>query len=160
LAGAVAAYGLPRDTALAAYRAASPSAGPGDLLAAIQGDWYFRVPVLRLADAHAKSVSATFMYEFAWRSPQFDGRLGACHGLEIAFVFDAHGEATEPLGGAHPPRSLTNAMHSAWIAFAATGDPGWHRYDLRERATMRFDTVSKLVGDLRSMERTLWEGVR
>jgi carboxylesterase type B len=111
------------------------------------------VPVLRLADAHAKSVSATFMYEFAWRSPQFDGRLGACHGLEIAFVFDAHSEATEPLSGAHPPRSLTNAMHSAWIAFAATGDPGWPRYDLRERATMRFDTASKLVDDPRYMER-------
>jgi len=160
LAAVVAAYGLPVDTALAAYRTANPSAGPGDLLAAIQGDRYFRVPALRIADAHAKSGSATFMYEFAWRSPQFDGRLGACHGLEITFVFDAHSEATEPVCGAHPPRSLTNAMHSAWVAFAATGDPGWPRYDLKDRATMRFDTVSKLVGDLRSMERTLWEGVR
>ena len=28
------------------------------------------------------------MYEFAWRSPQFGGRLGACHALEIPFVFD------------------------------------------------------------------------
>ena len=160
LAAVVAAYGLPVDAALAAYRAARPSAGPGDLLAAIQGDRYVRVPVLRLADAHARSASATFTYEFAWRSPQFGGRLGACHGLEIAFVFDVHSEATEPLGGAHPPRSLTDAMHSAWIAFAATGDPGWPCYDLRERTTMRFDTVSRLVADPWSMERTLWEGVR
>jgi carboxylesterase type B len=33
----------------------------------------------------------TYMYEFAWRSPQFNGLLGACHGLEIAFVFDTLG---------------------------------------------------------------------
>jgi len=25
-----------------------------------------------------------FVYEFAWPSKQFDGLLGACHGLEIA----------------------------------------------------------------------------
>ena len=76
LAGAVAAYGLPVEATLAAYRAAHPGASAGDLLAAIQTDWYWRIPAIRLADAHATSTAATYMYEFAWRSPQFDGRLG------------------------------------------------------------------------------------
>jgi carboxylesterase type B len=40
LAGAVAAYGLPVKAALVAYRAAHPNASAGDLLAAIQSDWY------------------------------------------------------------------------------------------------------------------------
>ena len=92
LAGAVAAYGLPVEATLAAYRAAHPGASAGDLLAAIQTDWYWRIPAIRLADAHAKSAAATYMYEFAWRSPQFNGRLGACHALEIAFVFDTLGK--------------------------------------------------------------------
>ena len=35
----LAAYGLPVDAALAAYRAAHPGASPGDLLAAVQTDW-------------------------------------------------------------------------------------------------------------------------
>jgi carboxylesterase type B len=34
------------------------------------------------------------MYEFAWRSPQMGGRLGAAHGVEIPFVFDTLGLGT------------------------------------------------------------------
>ncbi len=100
------------------------------------------------------------MYEFAWRSPQFDGRLGACHALEIAFVFDTLGNGTEPLLGRDPPQQLADTMHAAWVAFATDGDPGWPKYDLSRRATMRFDTTSEVVDDPRSAERALWEGVR
>ena len=160
LAGAVAAYGLPVEATLAAYRAAHPNASAGDLLAALQSDWYIRIPAIRLADAHAKSPSATYMYEFAWRSPQFNGRLGACHALEIAFVFDTLGYRTEPLLGTDPPQQLADTMHAAWVAFATSGDPGWPKYDLKRRATMRFDTTSEVVDDPRSAERALWEGWR
>ena len=160
LAGAVAAYGLPVEATLAAYRAAHRSASAGDLLAAIQTDWCWRIPAIRLADAHAKSTSATYMYEFAWRSPQFNGLLGACHALEIAFVFDTLGNGTEPLWGTDPPQQLADTMHAAWVAFATNRDCGWPKYDLSRRATMRFDTTSEVVDDPRSSERALWEGVR
>ena len=100
------------------------------------------------------------MYEFAWRSPQFDGRLGACHGAEIPFVFDRLGHGTEMMWGTNPPQRLADAMHQAWVAFAANGDPGWPRYDLARRATMRFDTTSEVVDDPQSIERELWRGVR
>jgi carboxylesterase type B len=30
-------------------------------------------------------------------------------------------------------------MHSAWTAFATTGNPGWPSYAKADRATMRFD---------------------
>ena len=160
LAGAIGACGLPVEAALASYGAAHPGAGPGELLAAVQSDRFFRVPVIRLADAHAKRTSATYMYEFAWRSPQFGGRLGACHGIEIAFVFDTLGDETEPLGGTDPPQRLADIMHAAWAGFARSGDPGWPKYDLTRRATMRFDTTSEVVEDPRSTERMAWEGVR
>jgi carboxylesterase type B len=160
LAGAVTAYGLPVEATLAAYRAAHQGASAGDLLAAIQTDWWCRIPALRLADAHAKSTSATYMYEFAWRSPQFNGRLGACHALEIAFVFDTLGNGTAPLLGTHPPQQLADTMHAAWVAFATSGDTGWPKYDLSRRATMRFDTTLEVMDDPRSAERALWEGVR
>jgi carboxylesterase type B len=160
LVGTIAAYGLPVDATLATYRAARPDAGPGELLSAIQTDWVFRIPALRLAEAHAKSTAATYMYEFAWRSPQFDGRLGACHGAEIAFVFDNLGDENKPLAGSNPPRQLADTMHAAWVAFARTGNPGWPRYDLTRRATMRFDTASEVVDDPRATEGVLWEGVR
>jgi carboxylesterase 2/para-nitrobenzyl esterase len=160
LGGAIAAYGLPVDAALGSYRSAHPDASAGDLLAAIQTDWYWRIPAIRLADAHAKSTSATYMYEFAWRSPQFNGVLGACHALEIPFVFDTLGNGTELLWGLTSPQELADTMHSAWVAFARDGDCGWPRYDVNRRATMRFDTTSELVNDPRSAERALWEGVR
>jgi para-nitrobenzyl esterase len=41
---ALAAYGLPVELALAAYRDEYPGAGPGDLLAAVQTDWWVRIP--------------------------------------------------------------------------------------------------------------------
>jgi carboxylesterase type B len=160
LAGAIAAYGLPVETTLSAYRAAHPGASPGDLLAAIQTDWYWRIPAIRLADAHAKGSAATYMYEFAWRSPQFGGRLGACHALEIPFAFDTLGNGTEALLGTDPPQLLADTLHAAWVAFATQGDCGWPKYELSRRATRRFDTRSEIVDDPRSAERALWEGVR
>ena len=161
VSGTVAAYGLPVEAALATYRATRSDAGPGDLLSAVITDWFYRIPAIRLAEAHAKSPSATYMYEFAWRSPQFGGLLGACHALEIAFVFDTlDKEGLEPLMGANPPQQVADTMHSAWVAFATSGNPGWPQYDLSRRATMRIDTTSEVVDDPRSAERALWEGLR
>ena len=151
---------LPVEATLAGYRSAHPGASPGDLLAALQGDWWCRIPAVRLADAHAKNGVATYMYDFAWRSPQFNGRLGACHVLEIAFVFDTLGYGTEALLGPNPPQELADTMHAAWVAFATRGDPGWPKYDVRRRATMRFDITPAIVEDPLATERALWENLR
>lgn len=99
-----------------------------DLLAAVQTDWWIRIPAIRLAEAHAKAASGTYMYEFAWPSPG----LGAVHALEIPFVFDNLGKDTPlvgPLLGDNPPQELANRMHASWIAFATNGAPGWPAYD-------------------------------
>jgi len=157
-----AAYGL-SDSGLAAYREAYPGAIPGQLLAAIETDWWCRIPAIRLADAHVRSHSATYMYEFGWRPSATGGPTGACHALEIPFVFDTLdlGPA-QMLGGmlgGDAPQGLADTMHGAWVSFAATGDPGWPAYDLDRRATMRFDTVSGVVDDPRPFERRVWEGL-
>jgi para-nitrobenzyl esterase len=160
---ALAAYGLPAEKTLAAYGAWYPAASPGDLLAAVQTDWWMRVPAIRLADAHASASAGIYMYEFAWPSPAFGGRLGAVHGLEIPFVFDTLGKDAPligPLLGSDPPHELAGTMHAAWISFATSGDPGWPRYDLTRRATMRFNTTSQVVDDPRSWERALWASAR
>lgn len=162
-ARSVAAFGLPAETALPAYRAAHPDGSPGDLLADVLTDWWVRIPAVRLAEAHAPSPGATYMYEFAWPSPAFGGRLGACHALEIPFVFDTLDLGREQmLGGAlgeDPPQELATAMHRAWVAFASTGDPGWPRYDLDHRAVMRFGGTLSVVDDPYARERALWAGV-
>ncbi|KAH7232185.1 Alpha/Beta hydrolase protein [Fusarium redolens] len=153
------AYGLPQE-GLDAYRASHPGASAGELFSAIQTDWYWRIPAIRFADAHAKTARAsTYMYEFAWRSPQMGGRLGASHALEIAFVFDTLGLGTEPLLGPTPPQDLADAMHRAWVAFATTGDPGWPKYDASRRSTMHFDIDSRAVDDPLDKELKLWDSV-
>ena len=81
---ALAAYGLPVETALAAYRAAYPGASPGDLLAAVQTDWWCRIPAIRLADAHAHSPRGDLHVRVRLALTGVGGRLGACHALEIA----------------------------------------------------------------------------
>jgi carboxylesterase type B len=154
------AYGLSAE-GLSAYRAAHPGASPGELFSAIQTDWYWRIPAVRMADAHATTARAsTYMYEFAWRSPQFGGRLGAAHSVEIPFVFDTLGLGTQPLLGPDPPQSLATMMHAAWVAFATSGDCGWPKYDAARRPTMRFDTTSEVVDDPLAAKLALWKGIR
>jgi carboxylesterase type B len=161
LAGAIAAYGLPVTETIATYRSIRPDASAGELLASIVTDWFFRIPAIRLAEAHTKGSGATYLYEFAWRSPGFDGQLGSCHSLEIPFVFDTlDRDGLEVLLGTEPPQQLADAMHAAWVAFATSGNPGWPQFDLNRRATMWFDTKQELVEDPRSAERQLWEGLR
>ena len=157
---ALAGYGLSAD-ALAAYRSDRPTATPGELLVAVASDWFFRVPALRLAEARAGAPGSTHVYEFAWPSPVMGGRLGACHALEIPFVFDTlAAPGSEWLGGDAPPQELADVVHRAWVDFVTTGDPGWPAYDLGTRPVQVFGTLTAVVPDPRGAQRAVWEGVR
>ena len=123
-------------SAVRRYRANRPGATPGDIASALMTDWHYRIPALRIAEAK----SGTHVYEFAWGSPAFDGELGACHALELPFVFDAlEDPGFALLLGRQPPRAIATAMHRAWVSFAKTGRPGWDPYSPENRVSMRFD---------------------
>ncbi len=107
------------------FAADRPDDSPGDIFAAVLSELGFRAPALQDAQAHTAAGGATYVYEFDWPSG-VDG-LGACHALEVPFVFDTLDHAGT-LTGPTPPQSLADDMHRAWIRFAATGDPGWPRY--------------------------------
>jgi para-nitrobenzyl esterase len=158
LAAVAAAYRL-RPGALDAYRAAAPGASPGAVLGEVATDWFYRVPAIRLAEA----VPDSHVYEFGWESPV--AGLGACHGLELPFVFDTLDDpGAIALTGPAAPRALATAMHRAWVAFAATGDPGWPRYAPDRRAVGRFGTGADprvdVLDDPRGALRELWTGIR
>ena len=158
---ALAGYGVPADDVVGTYRAAAPTATPGELLVAAATDWFFRVPAVRLAEARAGGPGRTYVYEFAWPSPQFGGRLGACHALELAFVFDTlASDGVEPMAGPAAPQELADVVHAAWVAFVTTGDPGWPGYDVAARPVQVFGEPTAVVPDPRAAQRALWDGVR
>ena len=102
---------------------------PRHLWVAIATEFVFRIPSLRLADAHRSAAFpgvGTYVYLFTWSSPMLDGYLGSCHALEIPFVF---GTVQNPAiqgfsGGGTESLALSSSMRDAWTAFARTGIPG------------------------------------
>ncbi|MGW7689847.1 carboxylesterase/lipase family protein [Streptomyces asiaticus] len=144
------------------YRKSRPDASFGDLRSAIMGDALFGAGGRALAGAHAAHPeSATFAYEFAWRSTAVNGQLGATHAVELPFVFDLAQlpqlqGASALLGPDKPPAELAARMHDTWIRFATSGNPGWDPYDTERRATMHIDTEWTQVDDPRSQERRAW----
>lgn len=64
---------------------------PGALYSQVAGDHVFRLPTLRLLDAQRRGGGAARGYRFCWPSPLAEGVLGACHALELPFVFGSRG---------------------------------------------------------------------
>ncbi|MEU2656852.1 carboxylesterase family protein [Streptomyces sp. NPDC007325] len=140
------------------YRANRPQVRPGEVLGALATDKLLRVPLNRVADARLRSgaVGRTYLYEFGWPSPVLG--LGACHALELGFVFDTlDTPEAEAMTGPDAPRELAAAMHSAWVAFATDGDPGWRAWDA-ERPVMTFGAGRPaVVLAPREDERRAWD---
>lgn len=126
--------------AISAYQAAYPGSDNGDLFTVLMSDWLFRIPSTWVAEAHARAGGRTWLYDFTWKSPL----LGACHAIDLPFTF---GNADTPLAtlllGSPPPGdfdALSRQVRTSWTSFAATGDPGWSRFDLARRLTRIWDT--------------------
>ncbi len=139
--------------------------GAKDIWVAVGTDLVFRWPSLQLAAAHAARGWRAFVYLFEWESPAFGGILGACHALELPFVFGAvHEPHVQVFTGAGPEvEALSAQMQRAWLAFATGGSPGhedigtWHPWDTRRRATMVFGPRTALADAPRDSELSLLE---
>jgi para-nitrobenzyl esterase len=150
-------------------RSGKSPAEPRDLFFAIETDRVFRIPALRLADAHQAHHANVFLYQFTWESPLMGGALGACHAIELPFVFGIVGrKGAEGFAGEGPDAErLAANMMDAWIAFARTGDPShpglpggrWEPYDARKRATMVMGRECAIDHDVAGAEREAWEGL-
>jgi len=145
-------YGWPPQ-AVGTYAANRPDASPGDIACAILTDAAFRVPSTRLAAAQHAAGGTVHAYEFAWPTPV--GDLGACHALELAFVFDTLDDGAL-MTGETAPQHLADEMHRAWVAFGRDGDPGWRPWAPDDQAVMTFDLTSELVQSPRGDELALW----
>jgi para-nitrobenzyl esterase len=139
------------DALITAYAAARPGRVPGQIGASIAGDDAFWLPAIGLAEDRQ---APTWMYRFDWATPVFGGVLGACHGVELPFVFETLDAARGFIGDDPTLPELAHTVHQAWVRFAKGAEPGWPAYDGERRATMCFAVPSTVVddpdGDLRS----------
>jgi para-nitrobenzyl esterase len=151
----------------AGYRASRPEADWASIWLAIETDRIFRVPAIRTAEAQLAHQPDVFSYLFTWESPGFGGLLGACHAIEIPFLFgclDLPGADKFVGAGPDAERLVANTM-DAWLAFATTGDPShpgighWPRYDTTRRPTMELGPRCGVLDDPAAAERALWDGV-
>jgi para-nitrobenzyl esterase len=145
---------------IAAYRKARPKASAGQLYSAILTDLTFRGSTLELLDRQAKAGERCFGYEFTGRSPAMAGQLGACHLVELPYVFgNTHADGLggrAGLLGDEPSVELADRVQSAWVRFAGTGDPGWAPYLVPERSVQRIGTEWTLAADPFGQVRAAW----
>ena len=151
------AYGLSDETRGRVPRGLSRAPAPASCSRRSRPTGGAGSPRIRLAEAHASAPSGTYMYEFAWPAPGARGLPRARDRRSCSTPWTWAPARCSGRCSAGAPQALADAMHGAWVAFATTGDPGWPRYDPDRRATMRFDTVSRVVDDPRAFERGLWE---
>jgi len=147
-----------------AYRRYRPSDLASQIFFAIGTDYLMRGPAsLQAERKDAQGAAPAFLYLFDWVPPAVPAALGAYHGLELPFVFDTLEEETGLIGGkigSNPDAvCLANQVRGAWAQFARTGDPNhprlplWPRYGRHARATMVFNTPTKVLNDPRGKER-------
>ncbi|MCU1413073.1 MAG: carboxylesterase [Microbacteriaceae bacterium] len=133
-----------------------PDTSRGALFGELATDILVRLPINRIADSRLGASGSTHVYEFAWNSPEKD--LGAAHAMEIGFVFDTLRSPDWPgITGPNPPQQLTIAMHSAWVAFAKTGDPGWEAWNAKRPVQEFDDPASGVVYAPRESTRSVWK---
>lgn len=137
------------------------------LLRAFEGDLRFRMPSLRFAELYSERVADTFVYLFTYESPALRGALGACHALELPFVFGTYDAPNQDkfAGSGEAVQQLSRTLMECWTSFAKTGAPSsasvptWPAYELTKRPTLELGAEVQLVEDAYGLERSAWDGV-
>ncbi|MCG3165218.1 MAG: Para-nitrobenzyl esterase [Bacteroidia bacterium] len=132
-------------------------------------DGIFQIPAYKIADAQSNFASA-YSYRFDWTSlPIRLIGLGACHGLELPFIFSSFqsdaGKRIMQASSNRKVKNMSKQMQNAWINFARTGKPGsetriWPEYNTQTRPTLIFDNTIKIVSDPIAKLRQGWEVIR
>lgn len=152
------------DAVLATYAGRTPS----EVFDAVETDRVFWLPATRLAEVQRQHQADTFMYRFSWPSPAVRGLLGACHAVELPFVFGTlEAPGMDRFSGTGPAaEALAGQVMDAWIAFARMGNPGhatlpeWAPYDATNRTTMDLAAECRSLNRPDEERRLLWAGMK
>jgi para-nitrobenzyl esterase len=141
-------YGESAAALLADVRHRRPAGSAAQLFLDLVTDACFRRPSLTLARKISEGGGQVCVYQFDWQSP--DAQLGACHCLELPFMFGTvpAWEDAPLLAGADAAmmNQLSRDMVRRWAAFARTGQPGFPHWRPATQPIQHFDTENWLEG--------------
>ena len=148
--------------ALALYTRVRAEAGlettPFAIWNAFQTDRLIWEPSIHYAQANEELNSRATVVLFAYESPV--KHLGACHGIEIPFVFGTQASAQPMVGEGPEVDALSESMQSLWVMFASgsldeeTGYGGQHSTIIADEDALVL--TSDPFGELREF----WQGLR
>ncbi len=161
LAARISLLGADPDAVIDAYESDHPNSSIAEMESAILTDAVFRVAAGELVDAHIDQAPV-WQYRFDWRTPAMGGALGACHALEIPFVFDiVTDKRLEMMVGPVAPERLARDMHESWVSFARHGSPRsgsyeWPAVEGERRPVLCFGDETVLHEDPLARSRKVW----
>lgn len=131
-----------------------------DQLSAMESDRLFRVPTLRLLDAQSRHNPACWGFQFTWPSAPFGLPLGACHVVDIPFVF---GVTDTPAGlyftgGGEVAKALSEEVMAVWGRFAHGNEPDWPRWN-QSRMACQFGPGEPMASLLDEAGEALWASI-
>lgn len=118
------------------------TASPKEIYIAIMTDRTFRAPAIALLEAQIPFEDRVYSYLFELESPLAGGAMGACHLMEIGFVFGNWEKAPDFFGAGEKLQELASRVIAIWTSFARTGVPTAEgvgevpAYDIDKRQTL------------------------
>ena len=137
----------------------NPNAG---IIADIDTELAFTRPMLAYARARAHAGNApTWIYRFDRPSPALRGWLGACHAIEVPYLFgttDLAGTAKFVGAGADADR-LSRTMMRHWAHFARYGRPPdeWPAFDADDPRALHLDQEVRVAALADDATHRLWD---
>ncbi len=103
----------------------------------LYNDVLFRLPAIRMAEAHSANGGNVYLY--LWEKASDIPDMGACHAVELSYVLNNLDDTIYTGTPADP--LIASKVQEMWINFAKTGNPStddltWERFDNASRNTM------------------------
>ena len=129
------------------YKHAYPGFEPRDLL---NTDFFFRPGAAAQVKAKsAQGAAPVYSFLFTWKPEGSD--IGACHGMELPFMFNNIALQPEMTRASEKAFKLADTVSSAWIAFFRTGNPNveglpqWDPWTEENGAVMILDNEPRVA---------------
>jgi len=138
----------------------SPQALLG-LYSDFETDRTFAIPSLRIIEARQAYTNENFHFLFSWDK----GLFGACHGMDIPFVFGTIDSGYGKIfsGGGEQAQALSSSVQDAWLSFAKTGAPDtaeghqWPATTQENPMTMILDAQCRMEKDVFQHQNAFWK---